>query len=264
MFWFYVLPLGFLLTQYTITGFDACAHISEETHGAAEQRGARASGARSSTPRSIGWILLLAITFAAQTPEVAVNEGGGSSPPSSEARRQRLGEVRADHLVDRPAVLRHGVPDQRLAHVLRVQPRRRDPGLADLEPGQRSSRIPFNAVIFMAVLRAASSRSRRSSRATRAASPVAFYAVVSIARDRPLRRLRDPDLPALAQWATSSSPGPWNTGQQVQVDEPVRDGRGSGSSRSIFILPFTPGRRAVARRVRLEVRQLRAARDGRR
>ena len=36
MFWFYVLPLGFLLTQYTITGFDASAHISEETHGAEE------------------------------------------------------------------------------------------------------------------------------------------------------------------------------------------------------------------------------------
>src|SRR5262249_7561616 len=34
-FWIYVLPLGFLLTQYTITGFDSCAHISEETEGAA-------------------------------------------------------------------------------------------------------------------------------------------------------------------------------------------------------------------------------------
>jgi amino acid transporter len=34
MFWLYVLPLGFLLTQYTITGFDASAHISEETSGA--------------------------------------------------------------------------------------------------------------------------------------------------------------------------------------------------------------------------------------
>ena len=29
---FYVLPFGaLLLTQYTITGFDACAHLSEET-----------------------------------------------------------------------------------------------------------------------------------------------------------------------------------------------------------------------------------------
>ncbi|WP_431942094.1 amino acid permease [Micromonospora marina] len=29
-------PLGFLLTQYTITGFDACAHVSEETRGASK------------------------------------------------------------------------------------------------------------------------------------------------------------------------------------------------------------------------------------
>src|SRR3954452_22207840 len=33
-FWFLVLPLGFLLTQYTITGFDASAHLSEETNAA--------------------------------------------------------------------------------------------------------------------------------------------------------------------------------------------------------------------------------------
>ena len=34
MFWFYVLPLGFLLTMYTFTGYDASAHLSEETHDA--------------------------------------------------------------------------------------------------------------------------------------------------------------------------------------------------------------------------------------
>ncbi len=34
-FWLYVLPLGFLLTMYTQTGYDASAHISEETKGAA-------------------------------------------------------------------------------------------------------------------------------------------------------------------------------------------------------------------------------------
>ena len=33
-FWFAVVPFGFLLTQYTITGFDACAHLSEETSSA--------------------------------------------------------------------------------------------------------------------------------------------------------------------------------------------------------------------------------------
>lgn len=74
-FWFYVLPLGFLLTQYTITGYDASAHLSEETHGAAE-------GAAKGIWRSIfysaigGWILLLAFLFAVQDPE-AVSAGGG-------------------------------------------------------------------------------------------------------------------------------------------------------------------------------------------
>ncbi len=77
MYWFYVLPLGFLLTQYTITGFDASAHISEETHGAAESA---AKGVWRSIFYSalIGWFVLLAITFAA-TDVNAVNEGGGGS-----------------------------------------------------------------------------------------------------------------------------------------------------------------------------------------
>ena len=48
MFWFYVLPLGFLLTQYTQTGYDASAHICEETQGRRAGRRPRASGARSS------------------------------------------------------------------------------------------------------------------------------------------------------------------------------------------------------------------------
>jgi amino acid transporter len=72
-FWFYVLPLGFLLTMYTQTGYDASAHISEETHGAAE-------GAAKGVWRSVfwagvvGWIVLLAITFA------ATHEGKISGP----------------------------------------------------------------------------------------------------------------------------------------------------------------------------------------
>ena len=77
MFWFYVLPLGFLLTQYTITGFDASAHISEETHGAED---AAPKGVWRSVFYSalIGWVLLLAITFAA-TDVDAINEGAGGS-----------------------------------------------------------------------------------------------------------------------------------------------------------------------------------------
>ena len=68
MFWFYVLPLGFLLTQYTITGFDASAHISEETHNASKSaaRGVWQSIFYSAV---IGWFVLLAITFAANDPD---------------------------------------------------------------------------------------------------------------------------------------------------------------------------------------------------
>ncbi len=75
-FWFYVLPLGFLLTQYTITGFDACAHVSEETSGAS-------MSAAKGLWRSIfysaigGWILLLAFLFAAKDP-AQVTAGYGS------------------------------------------------------------------------------------------------------------------------------------------------------------------------------------------
>src|SRR4051812_31768360 len=64
MFWWYVLPIGFLLTMYTQTGYDASAHVSEETRGAA-------LGAAKGVWRSvfwagvIGWFVLLAITFAA-------------------------------------------------------------------------------------------------------------------------------------------------------------------------------------------------------
>lgn len=74
-FWFYVLPLGFLLTQYTITGYDASAHLSEETHAAADSA---AKGIWRSIFYSAigGYILLLAFLFAVQDPK-GVSAGGG-------------------------------------------------------------------------------------------------------------------------------------------------------------------------------------------
>jgi amino acid transporter len=70
-----VLPLSVILTQYTITGYDASAHLSEETHSAA-------NSAAKGIWRSIfysaigGWILLLAFLFAVQD-EKGVTAGGG-------------------------------------------------------------------------------------------------------------------------------------------------------------------------------------------
>jgi amino acid transporter len=64
-FWFFfaIVPFGFLLTQYTITGFDASAHLSEETSAASK---AAAKGIWRSIFYSAvgGYILLLCVTFA--------------------------------------------------------------------------------------------------------------------------------------------------------------------------------------------------------
>src|SRR5438552_4464709 len=74
-FWLYVLPIGFILTMYTQTGYDASAHTAEETRGAA-------LGAAKGVWRSIfysallGWFLLLAFLFAATDPK-AVNGSAG-------------------------------------------------------------------------------------------------------------------------------------------------------------------------------------------
>jgi amino acid transporter len=78
-YWFFILPLGFLLTMYTFTGYDASAHLSEETHDAerAAPRGLWTAIAYSAVG---GWVLLLAITFAA-THIAAINKGGGGAVP---------------------------------------------------------------------------------------------------------------------------------------------------------------------------------------
>jgi amino acid transporter len=75
MFWWYVLPLGFLLTMYTQTGYDASAHTAEETRGAAVTA---AQGVWRSVFFSalIGWFVLLAFLFAANDVG-AVNDGAG-------------------------------------------------------------------------------------------------------------------------------------------------------------------------------------------
>jgi len=72
-FWF-VFGLGLLLSQYTITGFDASAHTAEETQNAS--RGA-AVGMYMSVVVSVifGWILLLAVTFQLPSTQFGIDLG---------------------------------------------------------------------------------------------------------------------------------------------------------------------------------------------
>jgi amino acid transporter len=74
-FFLLVLPVGFLLTMYTQTGYDASAHTAEETRGAAK---AAAQGVWRSIFFSalFGWLLILAFLFAA-TDVNAINDGDG-------------------------------------------------------------------------------------------------------------------------------------------------------------------------------------------
>lgn len=75
----YVCLLGLLLAQYTFTGFDASAHMTEETHNAAI---AGPRGIVNSIIISLvaGWILLIGVTFAIQDYDGALASSTGVPP----------------------------------------------------------------------------------------------------------------------------------------------------------------------------------------
>jgi amino acid permease (GABA permease) len=74
----YVLALGLLLAQYTFTGYDASAHMTEETKDAATA-GPRGIVTSILVSLVAGWILLIGITFAIQH---YTTEVGATVPPA--------------------------------------------------------------------------------------------------------------------------------------------------------------------------------------
>jgi amino acid permease (GABA permease) len=75
---FYVLLLGLLLAQYTFTGYDASAHMTEETRDAARS-GPRGIVTSILVSLVAGWILLIGVTFAIQH---YTSEVGATVPPA--------------------------------------------------------------------------------------------------------------------------------------------------------------------------------------
>ena len=63
--WWYVALLGLLLAQYTFTGYDASAHMTEETRDA-DRSGPRGIVSSILVSLVAGWILLIGVTFAIQ------------------------------------------------------------------------------------------------------------------------------------------------------------------------------------------------------
>jgi len=234
MFWFYVLPLGFLLTMYTQTGYDASAHISEETHGAAK---AAAQGVWRSVFWSGvgGWIVLLAITFAA-TDVDGINElAGGSLAVFSTALSESWQKVvvviatigqlfcgmacvtscsRMTYAFSRD----HAVPGWRLWTRL------------------NHHRVPGFAVIFSCV--AAMLMTRPALEGAANGAPYAFFAVVSICV---IGLYIAYVMPVFLRWRKGDDfePGPWTLGQKYKWINPAAI-IWVAICVIIFCLPFTP------------------------
>jgi amino acid permease (GABA permease) len=76
---FYVALLGLLLAQYTFTGYDASAHMTEETHDAARS-GPRGIVMSILVSLVAGWVLLIGLTFAIQSYDGALGSDTGVPP----------------------------------------------------------------------------------------------------------------------------------------------------------------------------------------
>ena len=174
MFWF-VFGLGLLLSQYTITGFDASAHLAEETHQASRMA---AVGMYMSVVVSVvfGWILLLAVTFA-----IPSTQGGARQRRDDRAMdldgvdEPELGRDPALHLRRGAVVLPDGVRDVGVADDVRVLPRRRGARTQGLAEGRRAtaSRATPSVAIVRAVRALMVPAYWNASSATRPAPPIA-------------------------------------------------------------------------------------------
>ena len=142
--WWYILPVGLLMAQYTFTGYDASAHMTEETHKAATA-GPRGIVMSILVSLIAGWVLLIGVTFAIQkgsyATEAAARHGCSRADLARLRRPDRRGAA-APGRHRRPAVLRHVLGHRELADDLRVLPRRRAAGLADLAQGEQADQDP--------------------------------------------------------------------------------------------------------------------------
>ena len=142
--WWYILPVGLLMAQYTFTGYDASAHMTEETHKAATA-GPRGIVMSILVSLIAGWVLLIGVTFAIQKGSYATEAAAGTAAPAqiwldSVGRTGARAAAPGRHR--RPAVLRHVLGHRELADDLRVLPRRRAAGLADLAQGEQADQDP--------------------------------------------------------------------------------------------------------------------------
>ena len=78
--WWYIIPVGLLMAQYTFTGYDASAHMTEETHKAATA-GPRGIYMSILVSLIAGWVLLIGLTFAIQKANYVGEATAGNVAP---------------------------------------------------------------------------------------------------------------------------------------------------------------------------------------
>jgi amino acid transporter len=237
-YWFLVLPLGFLLTQYTITGFDASAHLSEETQGAAE-------GAAKGIWRSIfysavgGYALLLAFLFAVQDPDKVTAGGGAVDLIFGQALPQ--GWHFLILLISTAGQLFCAVACLTSASRMTFAFSRDGaiPGSKTLSKVNSKTKIPANAVMFVAVVGVIITLPALIQVDINGAPvPVAFYAVTSVAVIGLYLAFL---IPIFLRWKMGDAfvPGSWTLGSKYKWMNLVAVAEIAVIC-IYFILPFTP------------------------
>jgi amino acid transporter len=236
MYWFYVLPLGFLLTMYTITGYDASAHVSEETHGAdlSAPKGVWRSVFYSAV---IGWILLLALTFAVQQKHIGTISSAGFPALAILETALTSSAAKAVLLISTIGQLFCGMACVTSASRMTFA-FSRDGAI----PGHRLWRrlggngTPTYAVLFVAV--AALVITLPAYFPNSAGFPVAFFAVTSIAV---IGLYIAYTIPVFLRWRKGDDfvPGPWTLGRKYRWLNPIAF-TWVGLCVIIFCLPTSP------------------------
>lgn len=222
-FLLFVLPISAILTQYTITGYDASAHLSEETKSAAN---AAAKGIWQSIFYSAigGWILLLSFLFAVQNSDEVSANGGAVATIFTQALGSKWAGVVL--LIATAGQLFCTTACQTSAsRMLFAFSRDRAVPGHQLWSKVSASRVPANAVIITAVVAAiitlpAIVPVKIPVNGVDVPSPVAFYAVVSIGVVGLYLCFA---VPIFYRWKAGDSfeQGKWNVGNRYKWMAPV-------------------------------------------
>jgi amino acid transporter len=246
-FWFAIVPFGFLLTQYTITGFDASAHLSEETASASN---AAAKGIWQSIAYSVvgGYILLLCVVF-------AVPDGKDGSPDNAGVGAggvayiftQAMGSNWAGLVLFISASAQFFCATSCMTSASRMTfAFSRDGAIPGSETLKKlnSKRVPVNAVLMVAVASAvvtlpALIEVNVGTKDAPLIIPVAFYAVTSIAVIGLYLAFA---IPIFLRWRHGEKfeRGSWNNGAKYKWMNPIAVAEIIIVS-LYLMMPFVPG-----------------------